>query len=65
MRYIHYHSFSLIQRALQSHTPADSDVAVEPERVLPVFGPVGRMERRDIKRRQAVVYVAFHIHLTL
>lgn len=50
-------------RALQSHTPAGIDGAVEPGRVLVVIRPVFGWDDRDIKGRQAVAYVAFHIQL--
>lgn len=41
------------------------DGAVEPEWVLIVVRLVVQWERRDVKHRQAVVYVALHIHLTV
>lgn len=46
-------------------TPAGRDVAVEPERVLSILRPVGLFEFRDIKHRQTVVNVAFHIILSI
>lgn len=49
---------------LQAHRPAGSDGAVEPGWALPVVRLVFQWDRRDVKHRQAVVYVAFHIHLT-
>ncbi len=58
-------SLSLSHRALRSHTPAGCDGAVEPERILSLLRPVLQWDLRDIKHRQAVVYVAFHTHLTL
>ena len=49
----------------RSHAPAGGEGAVEPERVLPVLGPVFHLERRDVKHRQAVVYVTFHTELII
>lgn len=54
-----------MHRGLKAHTPAGSDGAVEPGGVLVLIGSVFRFERRDVKHRKAVVYVAFHAHLTL
>lgn len=47
------------------HPPAGSDGAIEPEGALSVLGPVVQLERRDVEHRQAVVDVAFHVHLPL
>lgn len=46
-------------------TPAGGDGAVEPERVLSILRPAGLWEFRDIKHRQTVVNVAFHVHLSI
>lgn len=46
-------------------TPAGGDGAVEPVRVLSILRLVGLSELRDIKHRQTVVDVAFHIHLSV
>lgn len=46
-------------------TPAGGDGAVEPERVLSILRPAGLGQLRDVEDRQAVVYVAFHIHLSI
>lgn len=43
--------------------PAGGDGAVEPERVLSILRAAGLRELGDIKHRQTVVNVAFHIHL--
>lgn len=47
------------------HPPAGSDGAVEPEGVLSLLGAVGQWDCRDVEHRQAVVYVAFHVHLAV
>lgn len=43
--------------------PAGCDV--EPHRVLSLFRPAGAFKLRNVKHGQAVVYVTFHIHLSL
>lgn len=58
-------SLSLKHIVTITHTPAGSDGVVEPGGALPVIRPVDPWDLRDIEHRQAVVNVAFHIHLTV
>lgn len=46
-------------------SPAGSDGAVEPGRILPIFWLAGQRNLRDVKYGKAIIYVAFHIELTL
>lgn len=55
--------FYALSRASACFLPAGCDVA--PHRVVYLLRPAGIFEIRDVEHRQAIVYVTFHIHLSL
>lgn len=46
-------------------SPAGCDGVVKPGRIFSVLRAVLWWDLRDVKHRQAVVYIAFHVHLPL